>query len=407
MDSLLRQFILEAIAEGPTQTVVVKQADLAGLLKESNQEIYSPLGVNTFCPYSHSGRFVGQGGKFKDLIDNYDLSVFEVVNTIKKDVIKKGKDGTTLVLTMNETDRQHYWSEMAIRIARHFSKQRVDAVTYAASRSDMAGALATLVADKLKVPLVQDILRKVTKEENVSIDEEGFDAWKQGKDPEKVQDLRNALERDIRHIKSKIGDKKKVSVVQDIPGSRRKFINGIHELVTDSLAGLDDGSTVLIVDDNLDTGATFRDIGKLFEKAKQLGITPVFAAGFKINRPSTEEVTGGKITPDVQKELDRQGRYASAMQTGKGGMEYNPTVPTDYKVGDLVQHKKFGLGVIEKVDPAQRKVVVNFENEEKVMGYTPASPGTATASPLLRPPARPKPSFEESILRRLLRLIKS
>lgn len=269
------------------EDLVLKHDDLDNLLVNRGLLWYDVKGVKVYCPYGHPSKFPAGQNEMSDKVSKIvsvmgqagaEVAVFSVVNVVKKDV--ELASGTTL--TMPDRDRRVWWSKMAQKIVSkfEFAPERPSAVMAAASRSPMAKALAEMCAAGLRTPVI-DALKKTTDPSKISINEERFSRWAEGKPQKKVDSFRQDLEANLRTMRNKTTRGETSSIADDVSVTRREFFDGIHDVVPGALDGVE--GPVLVVDDNVDSGATLADIQRLLKR--DFGkINPLFAGGFRINR---------------------------------------------------------------------------------------------------------------------------
>lgn len=375
LQSYIRMLLREA-SQPPAPlkgNVTLKADDLDGLLVESKLLWHTPKGVRVFCPYGHPGEFPRKymDGTAAAVVDQLAPAVFDVVNVVKKDVALEGPSGA-VKLQMSDGDRRVWWTRMASRIASKFSNERVAAVAYADSRSDMASFIAEAVAKRLGVPLVKALVKN-TDPGKIKINADRFARWAAGKPEAEVESFRDQLETNLRTLQNKAKAGKAVSIAGDIDVKRREFFRGIHDVVPGTLDSVK--GNVLVVDDNVDSGMTFVDIEAVLKDFQ--GVTPLFAAGFRINRSSAASDAARKAkaaaAAAAKEEAERLQRLAAAGASGSAATKWKVDEPHDYAVGDAVEHPTLGLGSVERVAAADRKVYVNFASGLKPLVYTPAT----------------------------------
>ncbi len=317
----------EPTPDPPTE-VTLSFDDIARMLEINlGKKAYSNLnGVMIYTPY-RIRETPRPGGKHDEQLK--ELIPFDVVSTVKYNS-KDSKDskGKLLTLKAEEGAPGDMIEAMASRIEYGFRNESVVAVTCVDSSHGMAAALAKLVADKLDVPY-QSMVKKTMNPE-VSWDEEAWQAFqdrvhttkRDGKGrPLEVDDMPatpdeyiaatlRVMNRERDQARRTIAKGEKPSLVRmmNMKTGHKSLFNLFDKVTPGDLAI---GSKILVVDDNIDSGWTPHHVAK---RMREAGLTPLFAAGFKMMRYAEKKVAPVKqahiATPDLDKAIDDMGRLA-------------------------------------------------------------------------------------------------
>jgi hypothetical protein len=390
----IRELIKEAIENLENKQIVIEKNDLNSIfIKNEENKLYSIKDLNLYCVFTHISKWsLCKDKVLENLLNNKaKANTFEIADVIKKDI--NLKSGYTL--TMSDEDRTFWRDFISIQIAKKFEKENIEGVMYAHSTSSMPKEIAKHVANYLNVKCY-NALKKATDPEKFDINWDRFNRWKIGKSEAEIRNFERQLFANLSTVRNKIEKKQQISIARDFLGNRKDFFTGIHEINVSGLKG-----NILIIDDNVDSGATFDDIKNTLKETNP-DVTPFFAAGFKINRTKTEEVKQPKESEKekiekekIEKEkkqrianilkkndsqntstisgVDRIERYNKSLRDAgqKEIIDFSYLTPYDYHVGDIINTQKFGLGFIEEVDPANSNLLVNFKLDLKKLKYTP------------------------------------
>ena len=381
--SLIRQLIKEAILTANKQ-IILSKIDLDNVLIKNNLFSNNIKDLQVYCAYTHIGKWYQDhlnDETMKIVIKDAVASPFQVADVIKKDI--KLDSGYTL--TMSIADRESWYGQIAYKINDKFKTKNIKAVTCADSTSDMPEKIAKRVAEKLGVPFVK-VFQKNKDAEQITLNIKRFNKWYES--PVQVKDkngkrvfdkrgnpvLRHRTDNE-RHLyltqlitnlvtlRNGLRDGKNVSIARNIKNSRREFFNGIHN-INNNINGIK--GNLLIIDDNIDSGATFIDINKQLEEYKD--ITPMYAVGFRMNRKTTskkENISDDDDDDDVDDGVD--------ISDEKNVIPYSVKIPQNYEVGNLIQADQIGVGKIINVDSINKKIKVNFNGKIKILKYNPTS----------------------------------
>jgi adenine/guanine phosphoribosyltransferase-like PRPP-binding protein len=235
-------------------------------------------GGGVFAPYFIGGSFdPKRSNTLAVMMSRHGGKPFDVMTAIKKGsvVLDSG-----LKIVAGQEVQQQVVSIIARGIAEGAKKSRVDAVACADSRSPMAQELAQRVSAILNVPFIKDAFKKTNDPTSLKIDEEMFDAYanRHRNEPEKIARMRKYLESELKTLKNKAQKSEYISIADHGEIKHREYFKGFHLPQAEEVL---DMKRLLIIDDNIDKGATMRDLASI---AKSLGIEPIMAAGFRINR---------------------------------------------------------------------------------------------------------------------------
>lgn len=382
----LREFIRHVLlAEAALGT------DLVTIDKESVMNLFTPTGkwykpreVDVFCPYTIKTKFETKGlsPQVRAVIEKYSPGVFTVVDVVKKDIrLGDGDDNT--VITMSDADREWVWNDMASQIAAAMKGKGIVAVAPAASSSVMPFAVAARVSELLGCQMIEP-LKKGTR--YLKINPFAYLKWLRQKErtPEEREKFKKQLQKNLATMKGK----ERLSIAADLNVKTRDYFYGIHEVDVDMLRGLSAKGALLIVDDNFDSGSTFVDIKATITDApgappmldkegnvvldsegrpakRDLDLKVYFAAGFRINRPSSDTAEKRKereaARPALEAMKAAMQRYAAAMKGNPSTVAYPPEPgQSEYKIGDIVAVNMRGKamkGVVEEINPGQKMSV--------------------------------------------------
>jgi phosphoribosylpyrophosphate synthetase len=398
----IRELIKEALLTGE-KIITLSRIDVDNVLVENKLKFNDMKDLNVYCAYTHVGKWYKEhlnDETMKIVIEDAGASPFQVADVIKKDitVVKKDKKTRRVIdtykLIMAENDREYWWRRIAQKISNRFKNDKIQAVTCADSTSPMPQQIAENVARILGVPFIK-VFEKNKSVEKITLNIKRFNKWYET--PVQVKDekgkpvfdkmgkpvLRNRtdderynyLEQLINNLvtlRNGLRQGLPVSIARNIRPSRREFFNGIHNILDDKISNIN--GNLLIIDDNIDSGATFVDIDKQLEQYKN--IKPVYAAGFRMNRSSSGESSdqGDAQNTEYLQDTTKQVMPDSPKPSEKKAViPYSFKEPQNYKVDDLIKSDKFGVGKIINVNPIDKKIIVKFSDRTRILAYIPDS----------------------------------
>lgn len=249
--------------------------------------------AQTFVPVTYSKKFSGEDVFVShDRVQKYHpgLAIAREAKALgfkPADVgafLKKGKEnaGNAHFVMSQPKYAKFLLNSMASNIVHRFKNMKIDEVMSVDSTYGMSLELAERVAAGLGVPLVRKA-EKETDPGKLDVDGEALDRWLTVVAPksaaEKGEDLAayiaktlKYLDNDKRSLRNAVlKQKRKPSIARDLPVSRRKFWNLYKEIEAMG------AKHVLVVDDNVSSGATSAHVGNRLRAA---GAEPFFAVGY-------------------------------------------------------------------------------------------------------------------------------
>jgi hypothetical protein len=209
----------------------------------------------------------------------------DVVRIDKK--TKKKTPVATLVLKNPDEAHDRFISKMAQRIAQRYSDVNIDYVIPVTSSKPMSRRLADEVSKLLRTEVGNDdvahvLLRASRKKRGseVEIDQEAWEAYKQmhADDPDLVAKTWDKTYKTLQTIRNKPDEEPET---KGLPPESRQFL---YFHTVDEEANVLQGMRVLVIDDNVATGYTFRGLKKAL---MNIGASDVeFAAGWDFDHPT-------------------------------------------------------------------------------------------------------------------------
>lgn len=303
----IRGILLEK-TEMSNDEIILSSDDILFSLTR-NPEVSKLHGVEVFTPY-RVRKTMPSSARLAHLTG---LTPFNVASTTKYDSVDDKKVGKRLKAEPDAAAQ--VLDLMADEIRKHFEESGVVAVSCVDSSEKMSENLARAVAAKLEVPY-QAMIKK-SMDPNLTWDPGEWKAYedmirstgKNGKGQELrlkgklvtpdeyLASVKAVLNGEIKWLKDQIVKGKKPSMAggTNTDTGHKRFFNFFDKVAAGDLAK---GSKVLIVDDNVDSGWTPYHVAK---RAREAGLTPLFAAGFKMMR--YYEKKAPSKTPELDKAI--------------------------------------------------------------------------------------------------------
>lgn len=265
----LRALIREKVSEPSSQPRVfdVDVKDVRSAIEVSKQRYYLPEqvgGKGVYCPYTCTKTF-NTNVTEKDWAA-MGAEPFDIITAAKQGTYQSKKSGN--VFKAEPEVLEFMANYMADGIYRGLASNSYDAVLNVESSSRLSSMIAARVAERMGVKILSGHitkdtggLQKTVDPSTIKIDQEKLDQYTKINGEEKGDNLLKILTRVIKTIKNKISRGEKISVTDDIKDRNRKYILGLHQFnasknLTQPL------KKVLVIDDNVASSATMRDVKK-------------------------------------------------------------------------------------------------------------------------------------------------
>lgn len=279
--------LLREVVRRVLETVATSQAT------PTDVDVTEDVIAQTFVPVTYTKAFAGE-----DVYVSHDrVQTYHVGQPIAKEAkrlgfkpadvgafLKKGEDtaGNAHFVMTQPKYAGFLLNSMANNIIHAFKGKKIDEVMVVDSTYSLSSELARRVAEGLGVPLASKV-QKETDASKFEIDPTAIHHWLTVVAPksaaEKGEDLNvyiaktmKYLDKDKKALQSAVLKQlRKPSIARDLHVSRRKFWNLYAEIEKM------ESKRVLVVDDNVSSGATCKHIANRLQAA---GVEPFFAVGY-------------------------------------------------------------------------------------------------------------------------------
>ncbi len=241
------------------------------------RSVWAPRQVaDDFDPKTRIGQLIAS--------QQIDASPADVVGVLKGDK-RIGDRRRGLALKMDEADRGALITWMADSIANHFTTKNIDLVIPIDSSSTIAHRLAKEIAPKMRAVFSNELssrklINKSMNPRTWKFDSHKYDTERTRTSPEQRASFRIELEKQDRRFANMLSNGEMPKSTDFIPSSRRYY--DVQEL--DPALKPDWVQSILVVDDNVREGFTFR---ALRQRLISRGFDPdriFFAAGYRLPR---------------------------------------------------------------------------------------------------------------------------
>jgi adenine/guanine phosphoribosyltransferase-like PRPP-binding protein len=274
----LRQILHEVLVGANLYRVTL--SDFYAVARQQGGKTYlkNETGPGVFAPYFVRNTFDEKRSRnLASVMDRFGGQPLDIMSAIKRGSVTLDSG---LRIVADADVQQQVLEIISQGIAQGMKGAGIDAVVCADSRSEMAQQLARNVAGLLGVSFIEGAFKKSRNPMTLAINDEKFQQYvdKNIDEPEKIEKFRKILNKKLEDLKKKSEKSQYFSIADNVAPQHRRYFVGYHTPESEEMLN---SKKILIVDDNIDSGSTMRDLAAI---AKSLGIQPVLVAGFKINR---------------------------------------------------------------------------------------------------------------------------